>query len=360
MVMRASIYMHWAKTHPPAKYNLATSGVLWYPISELGVSIEDLEINGTSLYGYPPLQEALASKCSVPPECVVAATGTSMANHLVLAAHLNAGDEVLIEHPAYEPLLAVAEYLGATIKRFNRAWENAFQIDVDEIRRIVTSKTRLIVITNLHNPSSAFTDTSVLSQIGGIARETGAKVLVDEVYLETLERHSSAFLLGNEFLCTGSLTKAYGLSGLRCGWILADPEIAQKIWRLNDLYGSIPAHPAERLSVIALQKLPQIALRARTLLETNRVLLNEFLDGHPQLQTVRSDSGTVVFPRLSSDAGPFCRLLQEKYETSVVPGHYFDMPNHFRLGIGCSTDTLKAGLERISQALNHRDTEARR
>ncbi|MGH9549800.1 MAG: aminotransferase class I/II-fold pyridoxal phosphate-dependent enzyme, partial [Terriglobales bacterium] len=102
MKHRHSDYMLWAKTQGSAKYNLATSGVASFPLCELPVAIDQLEINGDSAYGYAPLQHAIAKKCGVDPECVVAAAGTSMANHLAMAALLDPGDEVLIEQPTYE------------------------------------------------------------------------------------------------------------------------------------------------------------------------------------------------------------------------------------------------------------------
>ena len=113
-----SAYMEWAKMRSHARFNLATSGVTDFPLAQLPVRLDDLELSGPSYYGYEPLQLRLARKCRVPAECVVAATGTSMANHLAMAATLEPGDGVLIEHPTYELLLAVAEYLGARICRF--------------------------------------------------------------------------------------------------------------------------------------------------------------------------------------------------------------------------------------------------
>src|SRR5437660_4997682 len=149
-----------------------------------------------------------------------------MANHLAMAAILEPGDKVLIEHPAYGPILDVAHYLKATVKRFRRAEENGWAIDSDEVRRCATPKTRLIVITNLHNPTSALTPDSVLREVGDIARSIGALVLVDEVYLDAVYQRTprTSFHLGPEFVVTSSLTKVYGVSGLRCGWILARPD----------------------------------------------------------------------------------------------------------------------------------------
>ncbi len=205
-----SIYMHWAKTRPKVKYDLALSGILNLPFAELDAKIEDLDLNGDNSYGYRPLVDALARHCGVAAEAVVTISGgTSMANHLAMAAALEHGDEVLIEAPTYDPILAVAEYLGANIKRFPRSFENGFRVDVQELAKQITSRTRLIALTNLHNPSSALVDEETLKQVGEIARSVGARVLVDEVYLEAMFEAAprSSVHLGPEFIATSSLTK---------------------------------------------------------------------------------------------------------------------------------------------------------
>jgi len=168
--------MQWAKKRPKVKYDLALSGILNLPFAELEATIEDIDLNGDNSYGYRPLVEALAAHCRVDPESVITISGgTSMANHLAMAAAVEHGDEVLIEQPTYEPLLAVAEYFGARIKRFSRAFENEFRIDVEEIAGQITPDTRLVVLTNLHNPSSTLVDEKALRQIGELAQGVGAR-----------------------------------------------------------------------------------------------------------------------------------------------------------------------------------------
>jgi aspartate/methionine/tyrosine aminotransferase len=177
---------------------------------------------------------------------------------------------------------------------------------------------------------------------------------VDEVYLDAAFENvpPSAFHLGKPFITTNSLTKVYGLSGLRCGWILAEPSLAKQLWYLNDLFGVIPAHAAERLSCIALENLGQIAGRARRLLETNTHVLNAFMSSHDEVQCMPHRFGTVVFPGLrKASVQELCTVLLEKFETSIVPGKFFDMPQHFRIGIGCETAALKEGLARLGSAL---------
>jgi aspartate/methionine/tyrosine aminotransferase len=350
----SSSYMYWAKTSSTATFNLATSGVGNLKLSELRVSLDDLEITNGG-YGYQPLVQSIATRYRVAPEAVVTAAGTTFANHLALAALIKPGDEVLFEHPAYEPMLALVYYLGAEVKRFSRRFENGFGVVAEEIESLVTPNTRLIVVTNLHNPSSNLIDDATLKQLGEIARRVGARVLVNEIYKETLFEESprTSFHLGNEFVVTSSLTKAFGLSGLRCGWIFAEPELAKRMWLLNDLFASTPVHSGERLSVVAMQQLAEIGARAQRLLDRNRKLLNEFLDTRGDLEVVRPEFGTVMFPRVRHGTSePLCRLLREKYDTTVVPGSFFEMPAHFRVGITADTDTLEEGLRRLGLALD--------
>ena len=146
MRQKQSDYMQWAKLHSKARFNLATSGVAAYPLNELPCTIDQLEINGESAYGYAPLQNAIAKKAGVDPDNVVAAAGTSMANHLAMAACIEPGDEVLIEHPAYELLVSTAQYLQATVKRFPRFAANHFALDPAEIRCGVEDRADLVGI----------------------------------------------------------------------------------------------------------------------------------------------------------------------------------------------------------------------
>lgn len=351
--------MNWAKLQSAAKYNLATSGIPNVLMKEFPPFTQaDLELT-YGVYGYEPLKNAIAEKSGVKSENVVLSFGTSMANHLAFAAFIEPGDEVLCETPVYELIVSALEYLGANVRFFERRADENFQINPDEIARKITDKTKLIVITNLHNPSSVFTNEETLNEIGELAAKAGAKVLVDEVYLDTMfeDAPRSSFLLNENFVVTNSLTKTYGLSGLRCGWILADKDSAEKMNRLNDLFAATQIHVAEKLSLIALENLGFFRERARKLLDTNRPILDEFFDSRDDLEVFRAEYGTTAFPRLvNHDAESFYKLLREKYETSVVPGKFFYAENHFRIGITCDTEMFRNGLERLGAALDELKT----
>ena len=369
---KRSRYMEWAKTSSSARFNLATSGLTSVTLAEFPLQVEELEITGDG-YGYGPLLERIARHTGALVECIVTAEGTSMANHLALAALLEPGDEVVLERPAYGLLCDVLHYLGARVRRIERRLENDFAISLGEMEAAITPATRLIVLTNLHNPTGALVPIETMRAIGEMAARVGACVLVDEVYLEMLFERTNwtrgseslrrdeppliqggdAFSLGENFLVTSSLTKTYGLSGLRCGWILAAPDLARRIWLFNDLFAATAAHPAERMSVMAFDHLPGLRERARTRLARNRPLLDAFLDSRDDLECFRPPAGTVVFPRLGrGDPAAFFRLLREKYETSVVPGDFFESSRHFRLGIGGETENLRDGLARLGAALD--------
>jgi len=269
-----------------------------------------------------------------------------------MAATIEPGDEVVMEHPGYPLMWETAEYLGAVIKFVERRADTKFALDLDVVRNAITAKTRLIVLTNLHNPSCGLTSDSDLRAIGDAAEKIGARVLVDEVYLDLLGDRApkSAFHLGAPFISTNSLTKVYGLSGLRCGWVLADAQLTRKMLLLNDLFGVNNPYVTDQISCVALAKLPQIAQWSRALLAKNIALANEFLAATPELIAERLQVGTVMFPRVEFPVGQFCRFLREKYETVVTPGEFFGAPDHMRIAVGGDPAIFGEAINRVHEA----------
>lgn len=354
--MRAaqSEYMHWAKFQKPVRFSLSGSEVPHFRLDSLPLTIADLDLDGASHPRYLPLRDRIGARYGVSVESVVVADGASMANFLAIAALIEPGDEVLIERPSYEPLLAAASFLGADIQRFERKAEEGFRLDSKEIESALTANTRLIVVTNVHNPSGALTQEDDLRALGRLASQSGARVLVDEVYLDSaLPPGPTSAHLGPEFVITNSLTKCYGLSGLRSGWILAEPELTERMWRLNDLFGVNQAHPAERLACFAFDHIDEITRDNPAMLARNRVLFNDFVASRDDLDCMAAEHGMTAFPRWSGgDTQWLDDLLRERFDTSVVPGRWFDMPDHFRVGLAYPTAHLQAGLQRLCAALD--------
>ena len=180
-------------------------------------------------------------------------------------------------------------------------------------------------------------------------------MLVDEVYLEAMfgSAPKSAISFGPEFVVTSSLTKGYGLSGLRCGWIFAEPPLAEKIRRLDAIFAASAPNVMERMSVAALNRLSKIAARAKSMLETNRKTLQVFFGSRDDVESVPAQFGTTSFPRLPHvDVEKLYALLIEKYETAVVPGRFFESPQHIRIGMCCQPENFSAGVEQLGFAID--------
>ncbi len=346
--MVQSEYMYWAKNQAPVRYNLGSSEVPHFRMGDWDIDPAALELDGASRYRYPPLRKAIARKAGVAPDMVTMADGTSMANMLALAGLVAPGDAVLVEHPVYEPLVAAARFLGAEVRHFRRQGPD-FALDAAAVASELTERTSLIILTNLHNPTGNLADTETLQAIGAL----GPRVLIDEVYLDAAPGQASAALLGDAFICTASLTKVYGLSGLRCGWILASPALTERFWRLNELFSVAQAHSTERLSLIALERLDEVASGTPALLARNRALANAFLQNRDELEVAPMVHNVTCFPRLKhGDVDALNARLRAHHDAAIVPGRFFGLADHFRLGVGMETDLLEAGLERLGCALD--------
>ncbi|MBP7568579.1 MAG: pyridoxal phosphate-dependent aminotransferase [Acidobacteria bacterium] len=355
MSLSLAPYMQWAKQHRPSRWDLTNSNLLACEIADLPGAREALELTGDNDEGYPPLAEAIAARYGVTSAMVATAQGTSGANFLVYFALVGPGDEVLVERPGYDPLFGPIERLGGCVTRFDRRVEDGWRLDPGAVERAVTPRTRLIVLTNPHNPTGALAGDDELEAIGRLAERCGASVLVDEVYLDSVPGgpHRAAATRGPVFITTSSLTKSYGLPGLRCGWVLAAPGVAERVRRARDVVDGSGVFPAERLSVVAFQHLEALGARARSILDPNRAVFERFLERHPSLECLVPPGGTTVFPRVGgvADADPLVDRLAREFDTGVVPGRFFQAPAHFRLGLGGPLDVLEEGLRRIGQAL---------
>jgi aspartate/methionine/tyrosine aminotransferase len=347
-------YMEWAKTRPEARFDLAISNMLGCSVEDLPGAAGALSLSGRNDSGYSPLIEAIADRHGVRPARVTTAQGASGANFLAFAALLSPGDDVLVEQPGYDPLLGAPRLLGANTVRFERTFEDGFALDPARVSAAMTPHTKLIVITSPHNPSSVAAEPAALRAIGEIAAARGAHVLVDEVYLDAaMAVTPTAAALGDTFIVTSSLTKSYGLAGLRCGWILSSEATAARLRRARDVVDGTGSIVAERLSVVAFEHLEALLARTRALLATNMPLVRNFLHGRPELEWIDPGRGTVVFPRMRGvdDTSRFAERLLTERETAIVPGRFFQAPSHFRLGFSGHTESLRGGLEALGAAL---------
>ncbi|HEY6929632.1 MAG TPA: pyridoxal phosphate-dependent aminotransferase, partial [Thermoanaerobaculia bacterium] len=179
-------YMEWAKHRPVPEIDLAGSNLLACTLEDLPGAREAIELGGEGPEGYPALVEAIAERYEVDFERVATAGGCSGANFLTCAGLLDAGDEVLIESPYYDPLAAAARMMGADVVTFPRRFEQGYRIESEEVATALTSRTRLIIVSNPHNPSGVLLSEEEREGLRRLAELAGVPVLFDEVYLETV------------------------------------------------------------------------------------------------------------------------------------------------------------------------------
>ena len=348
-------YMTWAKLRPPPRYDLAGSNLLACPLAELP-AMESLEPGGGNSEGWAPLVELIAARYGVTADQVATGGGCSGANLLAFAAVVQPGDEVVVERPGYDPLLGALALIGARIVRFARRREDSWAIDPDRVKAAITPRTRLVVITSPHNPTGVLTPVEVIDRIVEHASAVGAHVLVDEVYLDSVYRDPPAPAATRHelLISTSSLTKSYGLGGLRVGWVLASPEVALAARRVRDVVDVCGALPAERIGVVAFQHLDALAERARGIIRPNAERVSRFLSARPGIEWVPPDGGTMVFPRIPGvrDTRQLASDLMVRHRTAVVPGAFFDEPEHIRIAFGADAATVSAGLIALGQVLD--------
>jgi aspartate/methionine/tyrosine aminotransferase len=347
--------MEWAKARPAAAVNLSLSGLAGPALTDLGIDWASLALNGEHPYGYPPLLEAIASRHGTHAGNVCPTLGASQGIFSVCAALAGPGDAVLAEKPAYEPLLAVPRLLGAEVRRFERRLENGYRVDPGEFRASLGAGTKLVLMTNPHNPSGVALAREEIRALAGIAAERGAALLVDEIYLEFLdgEAAGTSFGAAPNIAVTSSLTKVFGLSGLRCGWILAQPGLAAALRKLMDHLFVEQVFIGEQVSARLFARLDEMKAASRPFVEARLRTVRTFMEKEERLEWAEPSAGVIAFPRLrrGGDAGELVRRLLEERGTCVVPGSFFEEPRHFRLGFGVPKDVLERGLDNLRAVL---------
>ncbi len=365
-------YLYWAKTRPAAAFDLAGSNLLACSLDDLPGAREALDLTAADQGGYPPLVQAIAAHYGTPRERVVTAAGCSAANFMAIAALVGPGDTVLMEGPWYDQITGACRLLGARVETFDRRFEEGYRVDVTALRARITPSTRLVILTSPHNPSGTALDRDTLVALQAMAEDAGIHVLVDEVYLDVTNmlqaapfaaagwkasgpghRYPPAATAGDRLLSISSLTKSYGLSGLRCGWVIASAPVAERVRRVRDVIDNIGAAPADRLSALAFSLIDRLADRACRLVSANLEITREFLARYPQLELARPVEATIVFPRIAgmADTGPLVERLRAEEGVAVVAGRFFGAPAHIRLSLAGRTEALAAGLERLGRLL---------
>lgn len=357
--MRFEPFEHiaWAKrVQARAEFDLAASGM---PSCEWG----DLELDPARLllaernyYGLARWRAALAVRFGVPEDRIVPVAGASAAVFAAVALFAAPGEIVVAESPAYEALRRVPTLFGARVEPLSRRARDGFRFDLDRVRALADRPPRLVLVSDLHNPSGAALSAEERAELVRAAERGGFHVLCDEVYREFLPGPPDPLALASpHVISAGSLTKAYGLGPLRAGWMLASSAVAERLRQIVDLAYVENVSIAEAIAERALSRLDLLRSRTETLLAPRRRVLDEWLASRADLETVSFPRVPFAFPRLP-DGVTGRRLSEEllsRSGTAIVPGEFFGDGAHVRLSCAAlPAETLGPVLAGISETLD--------
>jgi aspartate/methionine/tyrosine aminotransferase len=350
-------YLDWAKTNMgKVKYDLANGAIPSLTAAELEIDPKELVLTTKHYYGDPELISLVAQTYSVPEKNVLLVPSASFGMFLAYQTVLSRGDEMLLEAPNYEPLYRLAQWLELYVKMLDRPFDKAFQIELESLERRISRKTRAVVMTNAHNPSGAVTNPEKMRTIGQIARSVGAFVIVGEVYLDCSFNGlpPASATLGENIITVSSLSKVYGLGGLRLGWMLMPENLIEKATNIMSYSANECASPSQSIAIKAFQKLPWLRERAKAIVTRNFWILREWFAQRTDIQWVPPGGGTVCFAKLPTgiESRDLVNRLKEKYDTLVVPGDFFWAKGYVRIGLGGPEDILRAGLKNLGSALD--------
>lgn len=294
---------------------------------------------------------------TVQPENILATNGAIGANFLVMYSLVAPGDEVVAVHPTYQQIYDVPASFGAEVKLLPLRPENGFMPDLDELRSLVSEKTKLICINNPNNPSGALIKEDMLREIVEIARACGAYLLCDEVYRNLHQdpevKVPSIADLYEKGISTSSMSKVYSLAGLRLGWIAGPPEVIKNCFQHRD-YTTISCGMLDDvLAVHALKNRDKIMERNLKIVRDNLQILDEWVNNEPLVSYVKPEAGTTAMLKidLPIPSEELCIQLFRTTGAFLTPGSCFDMESWVRIGYACETEMLKNGLAKFSEFL---------
>ncbi len=298
----------------------------------------------TESQGHPLLRQAIAGQYAGITADDVLVAAPEEAIFIAMHALLGAGDEVIVTWPAYQSLYAIAEGLGATVVRWPlTVQDGAWRLDLTSLAKLITPKTRLIVVNFPHNPTGYLPSRGDFAAIVALAAQHGLYLFSDEMYRllehDPADRLPAACDLYERAFSLAGLSKAFGLPGLRIGWLAtSDRAMLARCISLKDYTTICSSAPSETLGIIALRATEAITGRNLAIVRANLIHADRFFAERPErFQWLRPRAGSVAFPRLLGEmpVTDLCRGLLEQREAMLVPGEMFDMPgNHFRLGLG--------------------------
>jgi aspartate/methionine/tyrosine aminotransferase len=345
-------------------FDMSESGVRPLTLRELAAMGFDLEAFLDEPLGYSqsngtiPLREQLATIYpGATIEQIEVTNGTSEANYLIALSQLRPGDEVAVEVPNYMQVPGVARSLGATVRTFRLRQDLGWEPDWDEFERAVTAKTRLVYISNPNNPTGAVLSDDAMQRIVSRCEQTGAWLLADEVYLGAeidRARARSFWGLSDRVVVTSGLSKAYGIPGVRIGWLVGPAPLLAECWSQHDYLTIGPNKMSDRIALVAVANRERCYERTRSILRENLPIAREWLAGFGGRVTWREpQAGAIALVKYEGDVPSvaIAERVRVNQSTLIVPGAHVGLEGYLRIWLGGREEFLREGLRRIALEL---------
>ncbi len=335
--------------------DIGSSNMEGHDYSEFNQQLEDFKLAVAYPFGEESLKGMIAKEYGVGTQNVMVTVGASEANFIVCLALLEKGDKVIVENPAYQTLAEIPRGLGFEIEVLERRYEDAFEFDLARCLEMMRGGARFAILCNPHNPTGVATSEEDLKEIAKVAEEQDAYLLVDEIFRDIMSegRPPLTYSLDERFIVTASISKVFGMGGLRLGWVIAREDLIEKFEGVKEYISVASATPSEQIARLTFMNRKELLERAWGFVQNNRPIVKEWIESNEYVECSTLGVVNFCFPKLIGvDEVEFGRVAAEKYRTLIAPGRFFGLPSHFRLGYGMRTESLEKGLENLSLALN--------
>lgn len=343
------------------RFNLSESSMRDRKLSDLGLGFDDLLLMYGVHRGAPGLRSLIAEQSGVAEADVLTTAGAAGALFIIATTLLEKSDHLVVVRPNYATNIETPRAIGCEISFVDLKFDDGFRLDVDRVEALIRPNTKLISVTTPHNPTGAALKQAELTRLIAIAEARGIRLLVDETYREMsfIPKLPVAASLSPAAISVASMSKSYGIPGIRVGWIInKDLKLMERFLAAKEQIGICGSIVDEHIAEAALkQSAAWIAVVERTLKEAVGTV-ETWLRKETRMQWVRPEGGCVCFPRIRAEAGidieKFYRALQADHATAVGPGHWFEQDRRFmRIGFGWPlADELSGGLAAISASLD--------
>ena len=357
-----------SKFEQEVDFNLSESGVHPILLRDLLAGDPDLlqallatELNYPHVNGLPELRQNIAHLyAGATPENILVTVGAIEANYITVQTLLSTGEEIVVMLPNYMQIWGLAKNMGLQVKTFRLLEERGWAPDLDELRSLVTSKTKMITVCNPNNPTGRALTTAEMDVIIATAERVGAWILSDEVYAgaerQTDEQTPSFYGRYDKVVAVGSLSKAYGMPGLRVGWAAGPLNVIDDLWARHEYLAISATMLSNKLAGLALspEVRPRILQRTRDIIRSGFPVLQDWMDSHTDLfSIIPPDASAITFVRyhLDINSSRLAERLRREKSVLIVPGDHFGMDHFLRISFGSPKAYLMAALDRIHELI---------